>query len=100
MSTPFYIPHGRMLKDASWLFDRDLSDADDKAAAAWDHRRQIERSIDFMDVLEECCEFTKPQQEAFMKALERGNAQDLHLIHCLIDQAKETIVKRELRSQS
>lgn len=96
MSTPFVIPHNRMLKDASWLFDSAHADADDKAAAAWDRRRSIERAVDFMDVLEEMCEFSKPQRVEFMKALERGNAQDLHLIHCLIDQAFESIVKRRL----
>lgn len=96
MSTPFVIPSNRMLRDASWLFDRDQEAADDAAAAAWDRRRSIERAVSFSDVLEEMCEFTGPQREAFMKALERGNAQDLHLIHCLIDQSRETIVKRRL----
>jgi hypothetical protein len=96
MSTPFVIPHNRMLRDASWLFDRDQEAADDAAAAAWDRRRSIEKAVDFSDVLEQMCEFTEPQRQEFMKALERGNAQDLHLIHCLIDQAKESIVKRRL----
>ncbi len=96
MSTPFVIPSNRMLRDASWLFDRDQEAADDAAAAAWDRRRSIEKAVDFSDVLEEMCEFTGPQRIEFMKALERGNAQDLHLIHCLIDQAKDSIVKRRL----
>ena len=96
MSTPFYIPSNRMLRDATWLFDTEHADADDKAAAAWDRRRQVERAVDFMDVLEEMCEFTDPQRQEFMKALERGNAQDLHLMHCLIEQSREAIVKRRL----
>lgn len=96
MSTPFLIPSNRMLRDASWLFESDLSDADDKAAAAWDRRRSIERAVSFADVLEQMCSFTGPQQTEFMKALERGNAQDLHLMHCLIEQSREAIVKRRL----
>ena len=96
MSTPFVIPSNRMLRDASWLFDRDQEAADDAAAAAWDRRRAIERRVTFFDVIEEMVEFSDPQRDEFMKALERGNAQDLHLIHCLITQAQEQIVKRRL----
>lgn len=96
MSTPFVIPAGRMLRDASWLFDSDLEALDNASEAAYARREQIESSVDFMDVLEEMCEFTKPQQEEFMKALARASAQDLHLIHCLVDQAKENIIKRRL----
>jgi hypothetical protein len=86
----------RTTKSVDWLFDADLEALDNASEAAYARRERIERSVDFMDVLEEMCEATKPQQEAFMKALARGNAQDLHLIHCLLDQAKETIVKRRL----
>jgi hypothetical protein len=96
MSTPFVIPSNRMLRDASWLFDRDQEAADDAADAAWERRRAIERRVTFFDVIEEMVEFTDPQRDEFMKALERGNAQDLHLIHCLITQAQEQIVKRRL----
>lgn len=96
MSTPFVIPHNRMLRDASWLFEREQEAADDAAAAAWDRRRSIERAVSFADVLEQMVDFSDVQQAEFMKALERGNAQDLHLIHCLIEQSKESIVKRRL----
>ena len=93
-----YIPPviSRTTKSVDWLFDRDQEAADDAAAAAWDRRRAIERRVTFFDVLEEMVEFTDPQRDEFMKALERGNAQDLHLIHCLITQAQEQIVKRRL----
>lgn len=100
MSAPFVIPHNRMLRDASWLFDESLKRADDASDAAYERRQQVERRVSFYDVLEQMVEFSDVQRDEFMKALERGNAQDLHLIHCLIDQAKETIVKRELGRQS
>lgn len=96
MSTPSLVSGSRMLRNADWLFDSDLEALDNASEAAYARREQIERSVDFMDVLEEMCEFTKPQQEEFMKALARANAQDLHLIHCLVDQAKENIIKRRL----
>jgi hypothetical protein len=79
-----------------WLADADLEALDEAAEAAYARRERIEAGVDFGDLLEECCEFTPVQRQEFMKALARGNAQDLHLIHCLLDQAKETIVKRRL----
>lgn len=96
MSTPFVIPHNRMLRDATWLFDRDLEARDNAAEATYERRERIEQGVNFGDLLEECCEFSPVQRQEFMKALARGNAQDLHLIHCLLDQAKEQIVKRRL----
>jgi hypothetical protein len=53
MSTPFVIPTGRMLRDAGWLFDRDLEAADAAADAAYDRRCAIERSITDEEILEE-----------------------------------------------
>jgi hypothetical protein len=86
----------KTMKYGEWIFDRDQEAADDAAAAAWDRRRSIERAVSFADVLEQMVDFSDVQQAEFMKALERGNSQDLHLIHCLIDQSREAIVKRRL----
>jgi hypothetical protein len=97
MSTPFVIPAGRMLRDASWLFDRDLEARDNAALIAYDRREAIERAVTFDELLEECAtQFTGPQMEAFMGALARGGNADLHLMYCLLDQMKEQIVKRRL----
>jgi hypothetical protein len=65
----------KTMKYGEWIFDRDQEAADDAAAAAWDRRRAIERRVTFFDVLEEMVEFSDPQRDEFMKALERGNAQ-------------------------
>ncbi|WP_132382284.1 hypothetical protein [Paraburkholderia sp. BL9I2N2] len=85
-----------MLRDASWLFDREQERADNAALAAYDRREEIEKAVDFSDLLEECCEFTLAQRELFMTALAHGNNSDVHAIYCLLDQAKEQIVKRRL----
>jgi len=96
MSTPFVIPSNRMLRDASWLFDAQKDAQDEADAAAWDRREAIERDVSFGDLLEECCEFTPAQRQTFMEALARSNRSDLHTIFCLLDQAKEAVVKRRL----
>lgn len=94
MSTPLVIPSNRMLRDASWLFESDLADADDKAAAAWDRRRSIERSITRGELLDEVTmTFTSAQDDELMKALDRD---DGYTLVALLDQAKQAIVKRRL----
>lgn len=80
----------------NWLFDRDLEALDKAALAEHDRREQIERQVTFDDLMELLVELTDPQREEFMNALARGNNQDVHTIYCLLDQAKEIIVKRRL----
>jgi len=93
-----YIPPviSRTTKSVDWLFDAQKDAQDEADAAAWDRREAIERDVSFGDLLEECCEFTPAQRQAFMEALARSNKSDLHTIFCLLDQAKESIVKRRL----
>jgi uncharacterized protein CbrC (UPF0167 family) len=87
---------GKTMKYGEWLFDRDLEARDNAALIAYDRREEIEKAVDFSDLLEECCEFTEAQREIFMQALARGSNADVHLIYCLLDQMKEQIVKRRL----
>lgn len=91
-------PHliSRTTKSVDWLFDRDLAAHDDAACAEYDRREAIECAVNFADLLEEAVDFTGPQQEAFMEALARGRAVDLHTLFCLLDQAKERIVMRRV----
>jgi uncharacterized protein CbrC (UPF0167 family) len=97
MSTPTLVSGSRMLRTADWLWDRDLEARDNAALIAYDRRESIERAVTFDELLEECAtQFTGPQMEAFMGALARGGNADLHLMYCLLDQAKENIVKRRL----
>lgn len=57
----------------------------------------LEAAVTRFDLLEEISEsFTSAQDEALMHAIARGENRDLHLIHCLLLQAKEAIVKRRL----
>jgi chemotaxis regulatin CheY-phosphate phosphatase CheZ len=70
---------------------------DNAALAAYDRRSAIEAAVTRFDLLEEMSEtFTPAQDEALMHAIARGENRDLHLIHCLLLQAKEAIVKRRL----
>jgi hypothetical protein len=87
---------GKTMKYGEWLFDRDLEKRDNAALIAYDRREAIERAVTFDELLEECVEMTGPQKEAFMEALARGRNADLHTLYCLLDQAKENIVKRRL----
>jgi hypothetical protein len=96
MSTPALVSGSRMLRNADWLWDRELEAQDRATLSAYDRRERIEREVSFDDLLEECVEMTGPQREAFMQALARGSNADVHIIYCLLDQAKETIVKRRL----
>lgn len=96
MSTPSLVSGSRMLRTADWLFDRDLEAQDNATLATYERREAIERAVDFSDLLEECCDFTEAQRELFMQALARGNNSDVHTLYCLLDQAKEAIVKRRL----
>jgi hypothetical protein len=85
-----------MLRNADWLFERELEAIDRATLSAYDRRERIEREVSFDDLLEECVEMTGPQKEAFMQALARGSNADVHTIYCLLDQVKEQIVKRRL----
>jgi hypothetical protein len=70
---------------------------DNAALAAYDRRAQLEAAVTRFDLLEEISEsFTPAQDEALMHAIARGENRDLHLIHCLMLQARESIVKRRL----
>lgn len=70
---------------------------DNAALAAYDRRSAIEAAVTRFDLLEEISEsFTPAQDEALMHAIARGENRDLHLIHCLMLQAKEAIVRRRL----
>jgi hypothetical protein len=92
---------GKTMKYGEWLFDRDLEARDNAALIAYERREAAERAVTFAELLEECAEnFTEPQMEVFMKALARGSNEDVHAIYCLLDQAKETIVKRRLAGDS
>jgi hypothetical protein len=84
------------MKYGDWMFDRELEAADNAACVQYDRREEIEKAVDFSDLLEECCEMTGAQREVFMNALARGRDTDVHTIYCLLDQAKEAIVKRRL----
>lgn len=86
----------KTMKFGDWLFDADLEKADNAACVQYDRREEIEKAVDFSDLLEECCEMTGAQREVFMNALARGRDTDVHVIYCLLDQAKEAIVKRRL----
>lgn len=99
MSTPSVIPHNRMLRDASWLFDRDQEAADEAAAAVLDRRLEIEDAVTFEELLEEMADFTKPRAEEFMKAF-RMYSKGMPTMYALIDQAFERIVERKLKGQS
>ena len=96
MSTPHLIPAGRMLRDASWLFDRELEAADEAAMAEWDRRAEIANAVTFADLLEEMTDFTGPRAEVFMQAYRRGTADEKHTMWLLIDQAMDRIVERRL----
>jgi hypothetical protein len=85
-----------MLRNADWLFERELEAIDRATLSAYDRRERIEREVSFDDLLEECVEMTGPQKEAFMQALARGSNADVHTLFCLLDQVKEAIVKRRL----
>lgn len=90
----------RPLADASWLFDRDLEAADNAALAAYDLRDEIERAVTHDDLFEECAlRFTDVQGDSLMRAIERGEDRDLHLMHALFLQMKEEIVKRRLQGE-
>jgi hypothetical protein len=96
MSAPALVSGSRMLKTAEWLWDRELERQDNAACVQYDRREEIEKAVDFSDLLEECCEMTGAQREVFMNALARGRDTDVHTIYCLLDQAKENIIKRRL----
>ena len=94
MSTPFVIPAGRMLRDASWLFDRELERQDNAALAQYDRREAIEKKVTRAELLEEVSEtFTSAQDEVFMTALARDDA---YTLLALLDQTKQNIIKRRL----
>lgn len=77
--------------------DRLQEALDNAALATYDLRMELEASVTRADLLEEMSEhFTPAQDEALMHAIARGENRDLHLIHCLLLQAKEAIVKRRL----
>ena len=86
----------KTMKYADWLFDVELERQDNAACVQYDRREEIEKAVDFSDLLEECCEMTGAQREVFMNALARGRDTDVHTIYCLLDQAKENIIKRRL----
>jgi SHS2 domain-containing protein len=70
---------------------------DNAALATYDLRSEIEAAVTRADLLEEMAEtFTPAQDEALMHTIARGENRDLHLIHCLLLQAKEAIVKRRM----
>jgi hypothetical protein len=97
MSTPTLVSGARMQRTADWLFDVQQAAQDELDLIAYERREAAERAVTFAELLEECAErFTEPQMEVFMKALARGSNEDVHAIYCLLDQAKETIVKRRL----
>jgi hypothetical protein len=96
MSTPTLVSGRRMLKTADWLFSVEQEAQDNAALIAYDRRERIEREVSFDDLLEECVEMTGPQKETFMNALARGSNADVHTLFCLLDQVKESIVKRRL----
>lgn len=77
--------------------DRLQEALDNAELATYDLRMQLEAAVTRFDLLEEITEsFTSAQDEALMHAIARGENRDLHLIHCLLLQAKEAIVKRRL----
>lgn len=78
------------------LYDRDQAAQDEAALVTYERRESIEKAVSLGDLLEECSEFTEAQREVFMHALARGGNTDIHTLYCLLDQAKEAIVKRRL----
>jgi hypothetical protein len=87
----------RVTQSVDYYSDRLQEALDNAALAAYDRRSQIEAAVTRFDLLEEISEsFTPAQDEALMHAIARGENRDLHLIHCLLLQAKEAIVKRRL----
>lgn len=88
LSNLFKPPH------VDWLSEGDLEALDNASIAADNSRRALEKAVSFADLLEECCEFTGPQRETFMRAVDRDDAWTLL---ALIDQARQRIVERRVR---
>jgi hypothetical protein len=87
----------RVTQSVDYYSDRLQEALDNAALAAYDRRAEIEAAVTRFDLLDEISEsFTPAQDEALMHAIARGENRDLHLIHCLLLQAKESIVKRRL----
>lgn len=96
MSTPFVIPAGRMLRDASWLFDREQEAQDNAACAEYDRREAIANAVTFSDVIEEMASFSDARADEFMNALRRGMQPGKNTVFVLIDQAYERVIDQKI----
>lgn len=97
MSTPFVIPAGRMLRDASWLFDREQEAQDNAACAQYDRREAIANAVTFSDVIEEMASFSDARAEEFMSALRRGMQPGKNTVFVLVDQAYERVIDERMK---
>jgi hypothetical protein len=85
-----------MLRNADWLWDRELEARDNAACALEDRRNEIAAAVTFRDLIEELAEFTEPRGEEFMKGYRNGMTPGKHVMYVLVDQAFERIVERRL----